>query len=153
MFLTPDSETSDSRLLSRVFDGLDDVLVAGAAAEVSVEAVAYLFARRVCVAFEELRGGHDHAGRAVAALQAMSLPEPLLNRVQLAVLRESFDGRDARAVGLDGEHRAGLDGLAVNRDGASAAQRSLAADVRARQSEHVAQVVHEQQSRLDFRVV
>src|SRR5205085_7710228 len=60
--------TSDSRLLSRVLDGLDDVLVAGAAAQVSIEAVAYLFARGRRVAFEQLRGGHDHAGRAVAAL-------------------------------------------------------------------------------------
>ena len=50
----------------------------------------------------------QHAGRAVAALQAMLIPEALLQRVQRAAFREPFDGEDLVAVGLHREHRAGL---------------------------------------------
>src|SRR3954462_7827731 len=57
-----------------------DVVVAGAAAEVALEPVADLFLARVRVAPEEVGGGHDHAGRAVAALERVVVPERLLER-------------------------------------------------------------------------
>src|SRR4026208_18830 len=55
--------------------GLDDVLMAGAAAQVAVEPVADGgFARRVVV-LHEVDRAHHHAGRAEAALQAVALLE------------------------------------------------------------------------------
>ena len=83
-------------------------------------------------------------GRAVAALQAVVLPEGLLHRVQLVTVGQAFDGGDVGAVGLDGEHGARLDRLAADEDGAGPARRRVAADVGAGEPDHVAQVVDEQ---------
>ena len=65
----------------------------------------------------------------------------------------ALDGLDLAAVGLDGEHRAGLGALAVDVDGARAAVARVAADVRAGQPEVVAQEVDEQEAGLDVGLV
>ena len=52
------------------------------------------------------------------------------------------------AVGLDGEHQAGARGLAVDEDGAGAADAVLAADVGAGEPEVLAQEVDEELARL-----
>ena len=80
----------------------------------------------------------------------MLRPEPFLERVERAVRGlHPLDRRDARAVGLDREHRAALDRLAVDRDGAGAALARVAADVGAGQLEVLAQELDEHPSRLD----
>ena len=76
------------------------------------------------------------------------LAKRLLERVELAVLHEALDRQDLRAVGLDGEHDAGARGLAIEQDRARAADPVLAADVRAREAEVLAQEVHEELARL-----
>ncbi len=55
-----------------------------------------------------------------------------------------------RSLGLDGEHRAGLDRLAVEQHRAGAAGGGVAADVGGAQAEGLPQVVDEQQPRLDL---
>ena len=96
----------------------------------------------------------QHAGRAVSALQAMLIPESLLERVQRAALREPFDRENLVAVGLHREHRARLHRLlAVHDDDAAAAARRVAADVRAGQPALFAQEVGEQRARLDVSLV
>src|SRR5439155_11556647 len=85
-------------------DGLDDVLVAGAAAEVALERAANLGLARRRVLLEKADGREHHARGAVAALQRVLLVEGLLHGMELAVPCEPFDGRDRRAVGLDSEH-------------------------------------------------
>ena len=57
------------------------------------------------------------------------------------------------AVGLDGEHRAGLDRPAIDVDGAGAALAGVAADVGAGQVEILAQGLDEESSRLDVELV
>src|SRR5689334_7085634 len=52
-----------SGLVSGGEDGLDDVVVAGAPAEVALEPVADVVLRRVRVLLEEAHGRHDHPGR------------------------------------------------------------------------------------------
>src|SRR5437667_7125475 len=87
----------------RRVDGLDDVLVAGAAADVALEPAPDLGLRQpVAVRAEELDAGHDHPRRAKAALERVVLPEGLLQWMELAVARETLDRRDLAAVGLDG---------------------------------------------------
>src|SRR5829696_2318935 len=82
------SPSRDSRLrrhlVGGVLDGFDDVLVAGAAAEVALKAVADFGFGRVRIVVEEGDRGHDHAGGAVAALEAVHLPEAFLDGVELA---------------------------------------------------------------------
>ena len=111
---------------------LHDVVVAGAAAEVAFEADSRT-SRSVGlrVLLEQRDRRHHHARRAVPALQAVVLVERLLHRVQLAVGGQALDRGDRGAVGLHGEHRARLHRLAVEVDGAGAARRRVAADVRA----------------------
>src|SRR5262249_16832899 len=110
-------------LLRRVLDGLDDVDVAGAAAQVPGDGLADVGLARVGVPGEERRARPHHARRAEAALQAVLLPEALLHGVELAVLLEAFDGGDLVPIRLDREHRARLDGRPVEKDRAGAAVR------------------------------
>src|SRR5580700_5294496 len=62
---------------------LDDVMVAGAAAEVARQRPPDVLLGRVRVLVQQLPGGHHHARGAEAALQPVLLLEPLLQRVQL----------------------------------------------------------------------
>ncbi len=101
-----------------------------------------LVARRIWIPIDDLGRGYDHPRRAVAALQTVMFPESFLHRMQLPIRGQSFDSCDVRAVGLDREHRARLHGLTVKQNGARAADRSLATDMRPRQSQQVAQVMH-----------
>src|SRR5207249_8288747 len=94
-----------AHLLGRVLHGLHDIDVAGAAAEIPRNGLADLLLARVLVALEERAGGHQHAGRAETALQAVLLGETLLDGMQFAALLQAFDRGDLRAVGLHREHR------------------------------------------------
>src|SRR5919109_1713592 len=124
----------------RLVDGLDDVLVAGAAADVALEPVPDLgLGQPVAVRTEELDAGHDHPRRAEAALERVALPEGLLERMQLAVPRQALDRRDLAAVGLDREHGARLHREPVEVDRAGAAEGRVAADLRPGQPKVVAE--------------
>src|SRR5262249_43212528 len=86
------------RVRGRLLDGLDDVLVAGAAAEVALQTAPNLrLGQTRPVRAEQLRGGHDDPRRAETALQAVPLPESLLERMELAVAGQALDGRDLGA--------------------------------------------------------
>jgi len=123
-----------SLLTGRCLNGLDDVVVAGAAAEVPFEPVPDLLLGRVRDVLQQARGRHDHAGRAVAALQRMVLRECALHRME-PTGAEAFDRHHVPAVGLHGEDGAALDRLPVQVDGARAAGAGVAAHVRAREPE------------------
>src|SRR5437899_11440440 len=134
-------------------DGLDDVRVPGAAAEVAADGLADLRLGGILVAGEQGAARDHHPRRAVAALQPVVLPERLLDRVQLSVLLQAFHRGDLRALGLDGEDRARLHRIAVEQHRAGAAVRGVAADVRAGQAQVLAEQVDEQQPRLDLHAV
>src|SRR6185436_16195586 len=103
----PTSLASAHALRARAH-GLDDVVVARAAAQVALEPVADLVLAGVRIAAAQIDRAHHHAGRAEAALQAVVLAEGGLHRVQLAALGEALDRRDLAPFGLGGEHRARL---------------------------------------------
>src|SRR6266550_7209740 len=77
---------------------LDDVLVAGAAAEVAGQGPAHVFLGRVGIGVEQDLGGQHHARGAEPALQPVFLLEALLQRVQLAGGGQALDGGDLPAV-------------------------------------------------------
>jgi hypothetical protein len=62
---------------------------------------------------------------------------------------EAFDSPQIVAVGLNREHDARSNGLAVEQDGAGAADTVLAADVRAGEPEIVSDEIAEEQAWLD----
>src|SRR5437762_12333249 len=67
-----------------VFDGLHDVHIAGAPAQVARDGLADLELGRARVRRQQGAAGHHHARRAIAALQAVLFPESFLNGVELA---------------------------------------------------------------------
>src|SRR6476646_9600538 len=70
-------------------DGLHDVHVAGAAAQIPGDRLADVLFAWLRVAAEQGVTRHHHARGAEAALEAVLLEEPLLNRIELAVFLES----------------------------------------------------------------
>ena len=79
----------------------------------------------------------------------MVLRERLLKRVQRVAVGEALDRLDLAVVGLHAEHEARAGRRAVDEDGARAADAVLAAEVRARVAEVVAQHVGQRAARLD----
>src|SRR6476660_4651771 len=120
-----------------LLDRLDDVHVAGAAAEVAADPFADLRLGGFRVPIEEPGGLHDHSRGAEAALQAVLVPERLLEGMQRRAVDHALDRPDLGAVRLDREHGAGLRAAAVHVNGAGAAVARVAADVGAGQPEHV----------------
>ena len=105
---------------------------------------------RLGVTLQQGLGGHDHAGGAEAALEAVLLPEAFLERVHASGASNALDRLDAGAVGLDGEHRTALEGAPVHDHGAGAAAGGIAADVGAGEGQLLADEVDEQEARLDL---
>src|SRR5262249_43887979 len=126
-------------LSTRYSHRLDDVVVAGAAADVALEPAANLGLGRLRVLAQEIDDAHHHAGRAEPALQPVRLLEGGLNGVQISAFRQPLDGCDLGAVGLDGEHVARFDRVAVEMHDAGAALAGIATDVRAGEAQVLAQ--------------
>src|SRR5688500_6101040 len=112
-------------------DCLDDIVVAGAAAEIALELMAdRRVVEVVALAINHVDRGHDHARGAVAALQSMMLPERLLHGMQWTIrLSQTFDGEHVGALQLPGKNGAGLHGLSVDVHHAGATLRRIAADM------------------------
>ena len=113
---------SPRMLVGRPQDGLDDVLVAGAAAEVARQGPADLVLGRVGVA----RRAAPWRVIIIPGVQnphcspCSSLKPSWIGCSSLAA-GQPLDGGDLVPVGLDGEHRAALDRHAVEQHGARAA--------------------------------
>ena len=99
---------------------------------------------------EQLMGGEQQTGRAVATLQAVRIAESSLNRIELAIFFEALNGRDLRPVSLHRKHRAGLYRQAVHQHGTSTAVRRVATDVRAGEVACLPQKLDQQHARLDL---
>src|ERR1700733_1257124 len=89
-----------------LLNGRNNIVVGAAAADVAAHGGADGVVVGGDGLVEERRGGHDLAGGAVAALESIVLEEGLLDGVELAVLREAFDGGDFAALVHDGEAEA-----------------------------------------------
>src|SRR3990172_5811354 len=129
-------------------DGLHDVHVACAAAQVSGDRHATLLLRGLRVPPKQFACCEDDAGCAKPALKAMVFPERLLQGVQPTMGRKPFDCRDFGAVRLDRKHRTGLDGVAVKEHRARPAMGRVAALVCPDKSQMVADEVYKQQTGL-----
>src|SRR5215211_1953706 len=108
-------------------DRVQDLAVAGAAAQVADQLPADPLAARPRVALEERPGGEQHAGRAEAALRRPVAQEARLQRVELAARGQAANGQQRVAVGLHREQQAAADRLAVEQDRAGPAHPLAAA--------------------------
>src|SRR5690606_24344550 len=133
--------------------GRDDVGVAGAPAQVALQALADLGLARVGVVAEQVDGGHQHARSAVAALQGVPAVERPLQRVPPPVAGQALDGADLAAVGLGGQDRAALHGQPVHEDGARTAAAGVAADLGVGLADVPPRGVEEKAARRDLVVV
>ena len=108
-------------------NALDNLLVAGATADVAANGVLDLFLGGLGVLGDERRTRHDHAGDAKAALHGAHGAKGV-HKGLAHVLRQALDGHDVAAGGKRGGQHARLDGRAVHVDGAGTA-RALGAAV------------------------
>src|SRR5206468_1371622 len=134
---------SRSTLLGRHPDRLDDLVVTGAPAEIPEHPLPDLRLARVRIRVEERLGRHDLARGADAALKSAGVDERLLDGMESLVLGEALDGRDRAAVREDRQRDAGADHLAVEKNGARAADADAAPFLGAREPEIVPEAVEE----------
>ena len=119
--------------------------IAGAAAEIAGEPFADVVVSCQRVFLQKIGAGHQHAGRAEAALQrrdargngsCSAFTPPAMPRPSTVAI--------SGAIGLHGERQAGAHAVAVDQDRAGAADAVLAADVGAGQAKFAAQEIGEQ---------
>src|SRR5215472_120540 len=137
-----------SQLGGGIEDGADDLVVAGAAAEVAGEPVARLSLRRIQIAVEQRLGSDQQARRAEAALQRRMFQEFSLQRMQVVPARHALDRLNLVAFRLDRKHQARADQAVVDRHAAGAAVARAAALLAAGQIELVTQDVEQRELRL-----
>jgi hypothetical protein len=65
-------------------------------------------------------GGQNHAGRAKATLSAAVIDKSLLHRMQRIVCAQPLNGYHLTPVGFEAENQTGINGLAIENDGAGA---------------------------------
>ena len=143
----PDSWDATVRTTCGGKDGLDDVLIAGAAAEIARHAKADVRGAGRRVVLQQTPGTGDHARGAKAALQAVMLAKALLQHRHAVRPGNALDRGDRGAIGLRGKDRAGFHRLAVQIDRAGAAMAGFSADMRPGQSRSLAQDVDRQLAR------
>jgi hypothetical protein len=131
--------------------GFDDVVIACATAKIAFQPMAHrLFVKHAVMTAYHVDGGHDHSRRAKAALQPVTLMKSDLNVVQLLAGCQSFNSLDRSTIDRHRKNGAGLDGPAVQNDGAGATLGRVAADMGARQTQMIAQEMDKQCPVLDL---
>ena len=109
---------------------VNDVLIPGAPAEISLEPGADPFFARLRFALKQLQRAHDHARGAESALQRVMLTKRRQQgMLTVTGLAQGLDCVNRRTVRLDGQDRACLHGAAVEVHGARAALGGIASDV------------------------
>src|SRR5487761_2644790 len=131
-------------------DGFDNIVVTGATADVAFEFFTdRVLGQFVALAVDHIDRGHDHARRAITALQSMMLAEGRLHGMQFRTVGEAFNGGDMRAFAGDGQSGAAFDGLTIDVDNAGAALAGIATDMGSGQSQILAQKCNQQRVRLN----
>src|SRR5258706_11893019 len=122
--------------------------VAGAAAEVAADRLCDLVTRRTRVRVEQRLRGEQHPRRAVAALGGALFGERGLQRMQLRSVRHPLDREDLSVADLEREREAGEHRDPIDQYGARAALAELAAMLRPRERELLAEHLEQRVVRL-----
>src|SRR5262249_32845615 len=129
--------------LGRCPNGLDDLVVAGASAEIAEHPFPDLGVGRVGDGVEQRLGRDDLARGADATLKTAGVDERLLDGMQPLVRGEALDRGDLVADGADRQRDARADHLAVEQHRARPADADAAAFLRAREPEIVPEAIEE----------
>src|SRR5581483_1374155 len=93
--------------LCRERDGIHDLRIAGAAADVPRNRRANFLARRRGIVLEQNLGGQNHCRRAVTALRRARFGKGNLQRVRFAVLGDALDRRQRVPLRLNRQRQTG----------------------------------------------
>src|ERR1700722_13255721 len=145
-----------------LMDRIDDAVIGPAAAEIAAHPLPQLIVTERYHLRLEIRsdvtrhavaklGRHadrraDLTGRAIAALESVVFDERLLQGMQRAGSAEALDRGDLAALILNGQSEAGIDALAINQNGASAAGPLIAPLLRAEKVQMFAQEIEKRRS-------
>src|SRR5213596_3002673 len=136
----------------RSLDRIDNGLIAGAAAVIARQMLAYPLPIRLGFLLQEILRGDKHSRRAKAALQSVAITKGGLQVGDLAAVVQSFNGYDRCAVCLHSQHQAGTNDLAVHAHRASPANPVLATDMCSSQLQMLAQEVRQVETRQNMRI-
>src|SRR5262249_14990860 len=132
-------------------DRLDDVVIAGASADVAFELLPDRRLIRFAEAARDVERDHHHTRGAVAALKGMVLPKGRLHGMEWRARRgKALDGGNSRPLALQCEHCARLHRQTVYMHDAGTALRRVAADMRASETQMLSEKLHEHRSPLDL---
>src|SRR4029450_13750844 len=131
-------------------DRLNDIVIAGATADVALEFFTDRCLIRLAPSTHDIKCHHHHARGAVAALKAVILTKSRLHRVEGGLGRgQSLNGGDRRALALERGHGARFYRYAIDMHDTRAALRCVATDVRACELEPLPEKVDERRSPFD----
>jgi len=106
---------------AREHNGLNDLLIARAPAQVPGDGFSDFSLTCPWIAIQEALGREDHAGSAIPALDRSFFHKGCLEGMEPLRGLDPFDGRHLFPIRLNSEHEAGVDRLSVQEHGAGAA--------------------------------
>ena len=137
-------------LARRRKNGLHDVMIPGAAANIALKVIAHLLLARLGVLLQKRRRRHHHARRAEPALKPVMLLKRRLNHTQRPIRpRLTLNRRNSAALRLSREHRARLHRNAVNMNNTGSALRGVTPNMRPRHPQTVTQKSRQQRPTLN----
>ena len=133
-------------------DGPHDADIAGAATKVAAHSHADVVLVRRLRAQDEIAAGHQHAGRAIAALQSMFAGKCRTQLRADVIVVEALDRGNARASAGYGIGDARTHRNAVDQHGAGAAHAMFAAEVGAGEVLRLTNEIGKMRAGLDLRI-
>src|SRR3569832_266860 len=128
-------------LLQHICDGVGNVRVGTAAADVAAHLLTDLCARFRMTFRNETGRRAELARRAIAALEGITLDESGLQWMQFAIRSKTLDGRNLRAVLGDGEDEATIYPFSIDQHRAGAALSLVASFLGARKLQLLTQQI------------
>src|SRR2546421_9953812 len=105
----------------RGFDGLENLKIACAPAQISGNRFADLIAAGVRIQVQQSLRRDQNCRRAIAALRRAEIGKSILQGMQVSIFSKAFDGEYLPSATFEGQHQAGKHWLAVEKNGAGAA--------------------------------
>jgi len=118
-----------SQFCGGVLDGLDDVIVTGAAAQVPGNTPPDLLLGRIGIFFQQFHGPHQHTRGAETAVEPVILFEAFLKGMHFTRRGQPFHRGNVFSISLNGQNGAGFYRFAVQQYSTSAATGRITTDM------------------------